>query len=78
MHFKNGPTHVDTAHTPTSTSPSSSGTCVYSSSKDKDILEWDVESGEITRRIRGNKTGTSVLAVSTQTNMLAAARFVRA
>ena len=52
---------------------SGDGKLVYTCSKDKEVLEWDVASAEVKRKLKGNKAGSTVLAVSAQTQVLAAA-----
>lgn len=51
------------------------GKFLYSSSSDKYIIEWDIESGSIQNRLKGDKNGTSKLCLSTMKKCIAAARY---
>lgn len=50
------------------------GKSIYSSSSDKYITEWDIESGSVKNRLKGDKNGTSKLCLSTAKKCIAAGR----
>uniref|UniRef100_A0A7S2MLY1 Small-subunit processome Utp12 domain-containing protein n=1 Tax=Octactis speculum TaxID=3111310 RepID=A0A7S2MLY1_9STRA len=50
---------------------SSDGKSLYSCSSEKDIFDWDVESGKIVRRFKGDKHGTAVVVASRDRAVLA-------
>mmetsp|Transcript_16894 Transcript_16894/g.21936 ORF Transcript_16894/g.21936 Transcript_16894/m.21936 type:complete len:668 (+) Transcript_16894:105-2108(+) len=56
-----------------SVSFSSDGTKVYSSSRENSICEWNLESGELTRKMKGLKQGASIISLHPSGSSLAVA-----